>query len=111
MEVGDRIRFRIVLESDRTLEYVHLGDGRATGFEPAANRSGYNHQDGLAYYRAIKDASVDFFIQYMRPGTYVLEYDMFAEQSGTFSNGIATLQSLYAPEFSAHSKGQKIVVE
>ncbi|MCF8337651.1 MAG: hypothetical protein K9I74_06665 [Bacteroidales bacterium] len=111
VEVGDRIRFRIVLESDRTLEYVHLGDGRAAGFEPTANQSGYNHQDGLAYYRAIKDASVDFFIQYMRPGTYVLEYDVFAEQSGTFSNGIATLQSLYAPEFSAHSKGQKIVVE
>ncbi|MCF8230539.1 MAG: hypothetical protein K9J27_00005 [Bacteroidales bacterium] len=111
VEVGDRIRYRIVLESDRTLEYVHLGDGRAAGFEPTANQSGYHHQDGLAYYRAIKDASVDFFIQYMRPGTYVLEYDMFAEQSGTFSNGIATLQSLYAPEFSAHSKGQKIVVE
>ncbi len=111
VEVGDRIRFRIVLESDRTLEYVHLGDGRATGFEPTANQSGYNHQDGLAYYRSIKDASVDFFIQYMRPGTYVLEYDMFAEQAGTFSNGIATLQSFYAPEFSAHSKGQKIVVE
>ena len=111
LKVGDRIRFRIVLESDRTLEYVHLGDGRATGFEPTANQSGYRHQDGLAYYRSIKDASVDFFIQYMRPGTYVLEYDMFAEQSGNFSNGIATLQSLYAPEFSAHSKGQKIVVE
>ena len=36
---------------------------------------------------------------------YVLEYDTRASQIGIFSNGISTIQSMYAPEFAAHSKG------
>ena len=110
-KVGDKLRIRLVMTSDKNLEFVHLEDGFATGFEAPEQLSGYQYQDGLVYYRIMKDASAEFFIQRMQKGTYVLEYDIIAEQSGYFSLGIATLQSLYAPEFAAHSDGMKISVE
>ncbi|MFW5974702.1 MAG: alpha-2-macroglobulin family protein, partial [Bacteroidota bacterium] len=111
VKVGDKLRIKLTLTSDKNLEFVHLEDGFASGFEAPEQLSGYQSQDGLAYYRSMKDASAEFFIERMQKGTYVLEYDVIAEQSGDFSLGIATLQSLYAPEFAAHSEGSKIKVE
>lgn len=107
---GERLRVIITLKTDRNLEFVHLEDGNAAGFEITESLSGYRYQDGLSYYQSVKDAGVDFFIEYMRKGTFVFEYDVFAEQSGQLSLGVATIQSLYAPEFSAHSDGMKILV-
>ena len=46
----------------------------------------------------------------MSKGTYVFEYEMFVTQQGEFSNGITTLQCMYAPEFAAHSEGIRINV-
>ncbi|MGM0566704.1 MAG: alpha-2-macroglobulin family protein, partial [Bacteroidota bacterium] len=105
IRVGDKLRIHLTLTSDKNLDFVHLEDGFASGFEAPEQLSGYRYQDGLVYYRSMKDASAEFFIQRMQKGTYVLEYDVIAEQSGNFSLGIATLQSLYAPEFAAHSDG------
>jgi len=36
---------------------------------------------------------------------------LFITHAGDFSNGVTTVQCLYAPEFSAHSEGVRIVVE
>ncbi|MEA3505216.1 MAG: alpha-2-macroglobulin, partial [Bacteroidota bacterium] len=111
LKVGDRIRVRMILTSDRNLEYVHLQDMRAASFEPTETLSGYRYRDGFGYYQSINDASTDFFISYLRRGKYVFEYDLFVEQKGEFSNGITTFQSIYAPEFSAHSKGSRFKVQ
>jgi uncharacterized protein YfaS (alpha-2-macroglobulin family) len=93
------------------MEYVQVNDMRATAFEPLRSLSGYRFNGGLGYYENITDVSTDFFIQYLRKGTYVLEYPVVVTQRGEFSNGIATIQSYYAPEFAAHSEGLKIVVK
>lgn len=45
------------------------------------------------------------------PGVYVFEYDLRANNKGDFANGIATIQSMYAPEFSSHSEGTRILIE
>jgi len=84
---------------------------RATAFEPVKANSGYNYKGGLAYYENITDVSTDFFMRFLHKGTYVLEYPLYLTQKGSFSNGIATLQSMYAPEFGAHSSGLRISVE
>ena len=110
-KVGDKVKVRIELRVDRDMEYVHMKDMRAASFEPVDVLSQYKWQDGLGYYQATKDASTNFFFDYLRKGTYVFEYTMFATQVGTFSNGIATIQCMYAPEFSSHSEGLKVVVE
>ena len=106
--VGDIVTVRLELRADRDFEYVHLKDMRAAGFEPVSTLSGYRFQGGLGYYESIKDASVNFFISHLRPGTYVFEYDLRATNAGDFSTGITTFQSMYAPEFSAHSDGGRV---
>jgi uncharacterized protein YfaS (alpha-2-macroglobulin family) len=65
----------------------------------------------LGYYQGIKDASMNFFIDYLRKGTYVFEYELIVAQKGDFSNGITTIQSMYAPEFTSHSEGVRVTVK
>lgn len=108
--VGDKLTVRIVLKSDRDMEYIHLKDMRASSTEPVNVLSGYKWQDGLGYYEATKDASTNFFIANLRKGTYVFDYPLYITHTGTFSVGIATVQCMYAPEFSSHSEGIKISV-
>ena len=92
------------------MDYVELKDMRATTFEPASSTSGYSYGGGLWYYKNITDVSTNFFIRHLRKGTYVLEYPLYVTQKGDFTNGIATIQSMYAPEFAAHSSGLRIKV-
>jgi uncharacterized protein YfaS (alpha-2-macroglobulin family) len=93
------------------MEYVHLKDMRASAFEPLNVISGYKWQGGLGYYESTRDASSNFFISYLPKGTYVFEYRLFATQRGEFSNGITSVQCMYALEFSAHSEGIRVKVE
>jgi uncharacterized protein YfaS (alpha-2-macroglobulin family) len=111
IKVGDRIKVRVEIKSDRNMEYVHLKDMRASCFEPVNVLSGYHWQGGLGYYESTKDASSNFFIGYLPRGTYVFEYELRATLSGNFSNGITTLQCMYAPEFSTHSQGVRVRVD
>ena len=111
LKVGDLVRVRMELRADRDYQYVHLKDMRASGFEPVSTVSGHRYQDGLWYYESIKDASTNFFISHLRKGTYVFEYDLRVSHAGDFSNGITTFQCMYAPEFSSHSEGIRVMVE
>ncbi|HEY0059197.1 MAG TPA: alpha-2-macroglobulin, partial [Flavisolibacter sp.] len=111
LKPGDKIKVRIELKVDRDMEYVHMKDLRASALEPVNVISGYKWQGGLGYYESTKDISTSFYFSYLRRGTYVFEYPLFVTHTGNFSNGITTVQSMYAPEFSAHSQGTRITVE
>ncbi len=111
LNVGDLVRVRIELRSDRDMEFVHLKDMRAAGFEPINVLSQYKWQDGLGYYESTKDAATNFFMDYLPKGVYVFEYDLRVNNAGDMSNGISTIQSMYAPGFSSHSQGVRIKVE
>ena len=93
------------------MEFIHLKDMRAAGLEPVNVLSTSKYQDGLWYYESTKDASTNFFINYLPKGTYVFEYELRVTYKGNFSNGITTIQSMYAPEFSSHSEGIRVKVE
>ncbi|MCF7569033.1 carboxypeptidase-like regulatory domain-containing protein [Sabulilitoribacter arenilitoris] len=111
VKVGDLVRVRIELRSDRAMEFVHMKDMRAAGLEPVNVISKYKWQDGLGYYESTKDASTNFFFDYLPKGVYIFEYDLRVNNAGNMSNGITTIQSMYAPEFSSHSKGTRINIE
>ena len=111
LKVGDLVRVRIELRTDRTMEFVHLKDMRAAGLEPVNVLSSYKWQDGLGYYESTKDAATNFFMDYLPKGVYVFEYDLRVNNAGDMSNGISTIQSMYAPEFSSHSEGIRIKVD
>jgi uncharacterized protein YfaS (alpha-2-macroglobulin family) len=108
LQVGDLVKVRIELRVDRDMEYVHLKDMRAAGFEPVATLSTYRYQDGLYYYESPRDLATNFFIGYLPKGTYVFEYALRVSQKGDFSNGVTTIQCMYAPEFSSHSQGIRV---
>lgn len=106
--VGDLIRTRIVIRVDREMEFIHLKDMRAAGLEPINVISQYKWQDGLGYFESTRDVSTHFFFDTLPKGIYVFEYDLRVNNVGDFSNGISTIESMYAPEFSSHSKGSRI---
>lgn len=110
LKAGDRIKVRLVLRVDRAMEYVHLKDMRASGFEPENVLSGYRYQGGLGYYESTRDAATNFFIGWMNPGTYVFEYALRVTHAGDFSTGITSIQCMYAPEFASHSEGVRVQV-
>jgi uncharacterized protein YfaS (alpha-2-macroglobulin family) len=111
LKTGDKMKVRIELTVDRGMEYVHMKDMRASCMEPVNVISQYKWQGGLGYYETTKDASTSFFFNWLPKGTYVFEYPLFVTHTGTFSNGITTIQCMYAPEFSSHSEGIKVTVE
>jgi uncharacterized protein YfaS (alpha-2-macroglobulin family) len=111
LKVGDKVKVRIELKVDRDMEYVHMKDMRAACMEPVNVLSEYKWQGGLGYYEATKDASTNFFFSWLSRGSYVFEYPMFVTHTGNFSNGITTIQCMYAPEFSSHSEGIRVSVE
>lgn len=111
LKVGDKVKVRIELRVDRDMEYVHMKDMRASCFEPVNVLSAYKYQGGLGYYESTKDVSTNFFFDYLRKGTYVFEYPVFVSAEGNFSNGISTIQCMYAPEFSSHSEGIRVDVK
>jgi uncharacterized protein YfaS (alpha-2-macroglobulin family) len=111
IRMGDRVTARLEITADRDMEYVHLKDMRAAAFEPVNSLSGYRRQGTAGYYESPRDASVNFFFSHLSKGVHILEYDMFATRRGDFSNGIPTIQCMYAPEFCAHGKGERVRVE
>lgn len=105
IKVGEVLTSRIIIKVDRDMEYIHLKDMRSAGLETINQLSGYKYQSGLSYYESPGDLATNFFISWLPKGTYVIEYDLRASIAGNFSNGISTIQSMYAPEFAAHSQG------
>jgi hypothetical protein len=111
LKAGDRVTVRLILRSDRELDYVHLKDRRAATFEPAEQLSGYNYEGGLGYYYAPGDLATNFFIDRLPKGTHTIEYEVYTTYSGSFSNGLGRVQCMYAPEFGANTSGARIMVE
>ncbi len=111
LKIGDLVTVRLIITSKEDMEYVHLKDMRASCFEPVNVLSEYQYKDRLGFYMITKDVATHFFFDQINKGTYVLEYDIRVNNSGEFSNGITTIQSMYAPEFSSHTKGIRVKVQ
>lgn len=109
-KVGDEIVIKLTLEVDRPMEFIHIQDSRASGTEPKNVYSKYKYENGLYYYEETKDEATNFFIDNLPRGTYNFEYEVYAVQKGDFSAGLAIIQSMYAPEFNAHSSGIRIKI-
>ncbi|MBC8052232.1 MAG: hypothetical protein H7Y13_04145 [Sphingobacteriaceae bacterium] len=110
-KTGDLLKVVVYLNADRDYEYIHLKDMRPSGTEPTDVLSGYKYQENLYYYQVTKDVATNFFINYLPKGNYVFEYSLRVVQPGNFSTGISSVQSLYAPEFNAHSQGLRMIIE
>ncbi len=111
LKPGDKLIVRIELRIDREMEYVHMKDMRASGFEPTNVISEYKYQGQLGYYETTKDLATHFYFSYLPKGTFVFEYPLRVVHLGDFSGGITSIESMYAPEFSSHSEGIRVKVK
>lgn len=108
LKVGDLVTIRLTFKTEKDLEFVHVKDLRASCFEPVDVLSETKWINYTYYYMSTKDVASHFFFDNLPKGTYVLDYKVRVNNEGEFSDGYANLQSMYAPEFSAHSNSGKI---
>src|SRR5699024_2432541 len=111
VEIGDKIIVKLIIKAKEDFEFMHLSDSRPAGLEPIEVLSGNKFQKGLRFYQTYKDTGVHFFFDRISKGNYEIEYELRANNSGDFSVGIAELRSLYAPEFSAKTKGKRLEIK
>lgn len=111
LHAGDKMTVRLTVKADRDMDFIRVKDERAACMEPDTQLSGYRWSNGLGCYQVNRDASTEFFIDRMPKGTYTLEYTVYLDRSGIYQAGAATIQSVYAPEFSGHTGGQTLTVE
>jgi uncharacterized protein YfaS (alpha-2-macroglobulin family) len=110
LEPGDELEVQLVLRAKQAAEYVHLRDPRGAGFEPDVAVSRYRYELGLFWYEELRDSGTNFFFESVPAGEYALKYRVRAAMGGAFRVGPATLQSMYAPEFTAYSAGHLLTV-
>jgi len=111
LEPGDQVEVQLSIRAKHAAEYVHVRDPRGAGFEPEKLNSGWRWDLGIAAYEEIRDSGTNFFIEWLPAGEYTLTYRLRANMSGAFRVGPATLQSMYAPEFTAYTAGHRLEIE
>ncbi|MBE8715452.1 alpha-2-macroglobulin family protein [Sphingobacterium hungaricum] len=107
IKTGDKVKVRLTVVNNQDLNFVHLKDSRAVGFEPIYQPSGYQYRGG--YYFTIKDASTNYFFDTLRKGTHVFEYELKTNNTGVFNSGIARIECMYNP--TVHSNSENLVIQ
>lgn len=108
INVGDKIIVRLVIDAARDIEFVFLKDGRCPGLEPQNKLSGYKRGKSCFYYESIRDASTQYFFDELRQGRHIIDYTLFAEMSGSYNNGFATIECMYAPTVCSRTNGMHL---
>ena len=111
LQVGERLTVRLTLTSDRDMDFVKVTDGRAACMEPLDALSGYRWKKGMGYYLETKDASTSFYLDKVRKGTHIMEYEVYVTTPGRFTQGVAEVRSTYAPEFGGHESNGSLNVK
>lgn len=105
--VGDRIRIRITIDSERDLDFVQITDRRAACLEPVNQLTGY--QNGA--YVSPKDYATHYFFGMLSKGRHVIETEYYIDRSGQYETGTCTVGCAYAPEFRATSPSLTINIK
>ena len=107
-KVGDKVKVRVIIKTNKDMDFVTMTDERAACFEPVDQLSGYRNEDNTWFYQETKDSQTNVFINSLNKGTHIIGYDVWVTNPGEFTSGIATIQCQYAPQLSAHSAGKMI---
>lgn len=106
--IGDKVRIQLTIKASRNIEYITITDERAACFEPSEQLPKPIFAEGIYFYRENRDDATNIFVTNLPKGTYLISYDMYVNNEGEFSSGIATIQSQYAPQITAHSAGNTL---
>lgn len=110
LRVGDKVRVQLIIRTDRNLEYLELKDPRCAALEPTNTASGWSWNSGLSYYRSLTNTAQTLYIDRLEKGQYIVEYDLYVNNAGTYINAPTTIQCLYAPEFRALAPANRLTI-
>lgn len=110
-KTGDRVAIRLTLTVGQDMQFVCLTDARAACFEPVDQLSGYRCRESICYYQEVKNAETRFYFDYLPKGTYVIAYELDIDRPGDYTQGLSSIQCLYAPQIIARTPAQTIVVK
>ncbi len=108
-KVGDKVKVRVIIKTNKDMDFVTMTDERAACFEPVDQLTGYRSEDNTWFYQETKDTQTNVFVTSLNKGTHIIGYDVWVTNPGEFTSGIATIQCQYAPQLSAHSAGKVII--
>ena len=107
LKVGDKVKVRITIESERDLDFVQLLDRRAACMEPVQQLSGYRN----GAYCSPKDNSTNYYFNMLPKGKRVIETEYYIDRAGTYETGTCTIQCAYSPEYRATAKAMTLKVQ
>ena len=107
LKVGDKVKVRLTITSDRDYDFVQVIDKRAACMEPVNQLSGYH----WGYYSAPKDCSTNYYFDNLSKGKHVIETEYYIDRSGRYNTGTCTVQCVYSPEYRATEKSETIEVK
>ena len=110
VSAGDIIVSRLVVDVSEPTDFVALKDAAPGCAEKPEQLSGYRFMGGAGCYVENKDDCVTYYFDSLPAGRYVIENEYSVSRPGVYSSGVAVLQSMYAPEYSAHSSSEDITV-
>ena len=111
LTIGDKVTVTLTIRVDRDMDYVTVIDERPACYEPVEQLPTPIFAEGICFYRENRDSSTRLFIDHLPKGTYILTYDVWVNNAGIFASGVATVQSQYAPQFTAHTSGEELKIK
>ncbi len=111
LKSGDRIAIRLTITVGRDMQFVCLIDNRAACLEPVEQLSGYKCREQICYYEEVRNSESRFYFDFLPKGTYVISYELNIDRPGEYTQGLSTIQSLYAPQIIARVPAQTIIIK
>lgn len=108
---GERVRMVFTLRADADYDFVRVRAARPACLQPVQPLSGYAWLGGTGCYRAVRDASTDYFLEHVAKGEHVFAEETVADRAGTYQCGTAEAECVYAPEFNGRTAGFRLQVE
>lgn len=109
--VGDVVKVSLTIKATESMSYVAIVDNRPACLEPVNQLPTPIWCEGIYFYRETRNDKSNIFIDFLPKGTFILEQEFTVTHLGEFASGLATAQSQYAPQFSAHSAGTLVKVK
>lgn len=99
LRVGDRIEVRYEINNTENRSFVVMEASRPACFYPADERSFGTYR----FYCERKASHTTYYFQVLPEEQTRLSEIFYVTQEGTFNSGLVQIESLYAPEYRAHT--------
>lgn len=108
LHVGDRVKVRHIVTSDRDMDFVKVVAPLPACFELVSQVSGYRWMGGRGAYLAAHDSDVGMYFDWFERGTATMDVECFVVREGLYGMGSASVVCEYAKQYGGHTSGMKV---